>query len=141
MAICTLPLRSHISKYRGLVPKLALITHLIDTGRGPVDQAAVLKALMWVEYLEAHALRLYGAGVEPGRAVARAILSRLQAGALEDRFTARDIYRRGWPGLDSPDHVQLGLSVLCDHDWIAPVDVETGGRHRIEHLINPRGKP
>ena len=63
-------IESRIAKYRGLVPRLALITHLIDAGHGAVDEMALLKALMWSEYLEAHALRLYGAGAEPGRAAA-----------------------------------------------------------------------
>jgi hypothetical protein len=134
-------IESHVSKYRGLVPRLALITHLIDGGRGPVGVGPILSALMWAEYLEAHALRLYGAGVEPGRAAAEAILSKLRAGALEGRFTARDVYRRDWAGLVDRDRVQLRLDLLCDYDWIAPVELETGGRPRTEYLINPRGKP
>ena len=71
-------IESHISKYRGLVPRLALITHLIDVGSGQVGIEALLCALMWAEYLEAHALRLYGAGVEPARAVARSIIAKIQ---------------------------------------------------------------
>jgi putative DNA primase/helicase len=134
-------IESHIAKYRGLIPRLALITHLIDVGKGPVGHAAVLRALMWVEYLEAHALRLYGAGAEPGRAAARAILSKLRAGALKDRFTARDVHRPRWAGLDDHEHVQLGLDLLRDHDWIVPIELETGGRPRVEYAINPRGLP
>jgi hypothetical protein len=72
---------------------------------------------------------------------ARAILSKLRAGALKDRFTARDVHRPRWAGLDDHDHVQLGLDLLRDHDWIAPIELETGGRPRVEYAINPRGKP
>ena len=72
-------IESHIAKYRGLIPRLALITHLIDVGSGPVGIGAVLSALMWAEYLEAHALRLYGAGDEPARAVVRSISPRSAA--------------------------------------------------------------
>jgi putative DNA primase/helicase len=132
-------IESHLAKYRGLIPRLALITHLIDIGKGPVGVEPLLKALAWSEYLEAHAVRLYGAGVEPARAAARAILAKLRSGALKDRFTARDVYMHRWAGLTEPDHVQLGLDLLCDHDWLAADHVETGGRPKVEYRINPRG--
>jgi putative DNA primase/helicase len=60
-------MESYVSKLPGLIARLALIIHLVDEGGGPVDQKAVLRALMWADYLEAHAVRLYGAGAEPGR--------------------------------------------------------------------------
>ena len=133
-------IESHIAKYRGLIPRLALVTHLIDVGEGPIKPEAMLKALMWAEYLEAHALRLYGAGAEPGRAAARAILSKIRKGDLKDRFTARDVYKNHWAALDDHEHVQLGLDLLCDHDWIAAIPLETGGRPRVEYAMNPAGK-
>ena len=138
-------LESHVAKYRGLVPRLALITHLIDSdiGGGPVSQEAMIRALMWAEYLEAHAKRLYGAGVEPARAAARSMLAKIQSGDLKDRFTARDVHQRDWAGLTERDRVQAGLDLLYDYGWVAPIELETGGRPRIEYLINPkvRAKP
>ena len=128
-------------KYRGLVPRLALITHLIDGGEGPVGMGPVLSAVMWAEYLEAHAQRLYGAGVEPARAAARTILAKIHSGELKDRFTARDVHQRDWAGLTDRDRVQLGLDLLRDYDWIVPVGLDTGGRPRDRDIINPRGKP
>ena len=77
--------RKSLGKYRGLIPRLALITHLIDVGHGPVGHEAVLKALALSEYLEAHAARLYAAGAEPERAAAKVILAKIRAGALKDR--------------------------------------------------------
>ena len=51
------------SKYRSLMPSLALISSLIDavTGgpRGPVSRAAAEQAIAWCGYLEAHARRIY----------------------------------------------------------------------------------
>lgn len=131
-------IESHVAKYRGLIPRLALITHLIDVGRGPVGKEAVLCALVWAEYLEAHALRLYGAGVEPARAAARAILAKICGGDLKDRFTARDVHQRNWAGLTERERVQAGVDLLCDHCWMAPITVETGGRPRVAYAINPK---
>ena len=48
-------IESHLAKYRKLVPGLALITHLVDGGRGEVSKTAIEKALKWVAYLETHA--------------------------------------------------------------------------------------
>ena len=92
------------------------------------------------EYLEAHAARLYAAGAEPARAAAKAILTKIRAGALKDGFTARDVCRNHWSGLANPDHVELGLTLLCDHDWIEANPVETGGRPKVEYTINPKEK-
>ena len=57
-------LESHLSKYRKLVPGLALINHLADGGGASVSEAATLRALALAEYLEAHARRAYAAGSE-----------------------------------------------------------------------------
>lgn len=57
-------LEAHLAKYRKLVPALALINHLADGGVGPVNEAALLRALGLAEYLETHARRAYGAGPE-----------------------------------------------------------------------------
>ena len=51
-------LESHLSKYRKLVPSLALINHLADDGVGPIREASLLRALAAAEYFEAHARQL-----------------------------------------------------------------------------------
>ncbi len=52
-------LLSHGAKYRSLLPSLALIAHLIDSGEagtgGPVSRAAAERAVAWGEYLQGHA--------------------------------------------------------------------------------------
>ena len=67
-------LESHLSKYRKLVPALALIGHLADKGVGPIDDTAVLRAVSFSEYLETHARRAYAAGAEAETSAAKAIL-------------------------------------------------------------------
>lgn len=54
------PMVGHLSKYRKLVPALALNLHLADWRTEAVTLAALQKALRWATYLETHAARVYG---------------------------------------------------------------------------------
>jgi Protein of unknown function (DUF3987) len=135
-------LESHLAKSRKLVPSLALISHLADGGTGPVTQTALLRALGLAEYAETHALRVYGAGSETEIAAAKAILSHIRKGDVEDNFCARDVHRRGWSRLSDRDQVQSGLNLLCDLDWIVAEDKRSpaGGRPTTLYRINPRAR-
>jgi putative DNA primase/helicase len=93
-------LESHFTKYRKLVPSLALINHLADDGRGVITKEPMLKAIGMSYYLETHAKRAYASGPEAETAAARAIVDRVHKGQLQDRFTARDIHQQG---LVAPD--------------------------------------
>ena len=120
-------LESHFSKYRKLVPALALIIHLADDGGGPVTEEATLKALAWAEYLESHAKRCYGSVTQEEVAAAKAILARLKKGDLKSPFSSRDVWRPGWTGLDR-EAVHKGLSMLVDYGHLITEAKETGGK-------------
>jgi len=57
-------LGQHLSKYKSLMPSLALIFHIIDIADGQKDRdvtlSSVQKAAAWCDYLESHARRIYG---------------------------------------------------------------------------------
>jgi putative DNA primase/helicase len=139
-------LEGHIAKYRKLVPTLALINHLADSdlGRGDignVSHAAVLKALAFTAYLESHARRLYGASNTVDLFAATAILNHIRKDDLKEGFTARDVHQRDWSNLTDREHVQAGLELLVDLDYLArsaaPVG-NYGGRPKVTYRINPR---
>ncbi|WP_348639990.1 YfjI family protein [Methylocystis sp. B8] len=132
-------LESHLAKYRKLVPALALINHLSDGGIGPISQSAVSRALHFSKYLETHARRAYGAGIEAETAAAKVILARIRKGDLREGFTARDIRRKEWSGLAGADQVKAGLDLLADFGWIAPRIIQSMGRPSTTYSINPRG--
>lgn len=132
-------LESHLSKFRKLVPALALINHLADDGTGAIGETAILRSLAFAEYLETHARRAYGAASEAEAASAQAILSRLRRGDISDGFTARDIHQKGWAHLSDREHVQAGLDLLADLDWLRSATLQTGGRPRVTYTFNPRG--
>lgn len=132
-------LESHFGKHKSLVPQLALICHVVDGHSGPIGEASLLRALSWAEHLREHAMRLYGAALQPEKEAARTLWKRIKAGKLGDRFSTRDAYRPQWTGLTNATEVQGALSVLLDHNLIVPHAVKTGGAPSEMWLVNPRG--
>jgi len=132
-------LESHLSKYRKLVPSLALTLHLASNGTGPVSECATLQALAWAEYLETHARRAYGSVAAPEVATANAILKRIRKGDLKREFSSRDVWRPGWAMLSDRDQVADALRLLVDFDWLAATRTETLGRTATLYSVNPRG--
>ena len=135
---------SHLNKYSGLVARLALVTHLIDVGTGPVGEMSLIKALLWIEYLEPHAVRIYSAGIQPARAAAKTLIAKIRGGHLREAaaFTCRDVYRHCWSGLTSAEEAQPAIDILCAHHWLWPNHRTTpDGRPWTEYVINPKVKP
>lgn len=132
---------SHLGKYRSLLPSLALLFHLADCvggqARGPVSADAVRLALRWAEYLLQHARRVYGAGREGESSPARLLAEKIKARALPEEFAAREVYQRGWAGLDAST-VDKAAGVLVEHDWLRAEKRPTGGRPRIVYRVNPK---
>lgn len=127
---------SHLSKYRKAIPALALIMHLIDSGTGPVSEAATIRALAWSEYLESHAVRAYSSVTNSTASAARLILKRVAE--LPDPFTARDVYRNQWSGLTDREAVRDALDMLTDYGQLISEATETGGRPSVIYRVNPR---
>lgn len=118
---------AHLSKYRGLIPRLALICHLANNGIGPVSLEAVKQALGWARYLETHAVRAYASITTDNSTAARTIWRHVLNNDLPKPFTARDIQRKNWSGLSDKNRIAAGLEALCDADWLRSVAAEMGG--------------
>lgn len=130
-------LQSHFNKFRGLIPRLAIIHHLASGKFGPVALPSIETAIALADYLAAHARRVYGCGSAQSTAAAQAILRKIRGGDLQDCFTARDVKRHQWAGLSDGAVVEQGLEMLVDNNWLRPVPVPTGGRPSEQFLINP----
>lgn len=136
-------MESHLSKYRKLVPALALICALAD-GEQAVSLESLLRALAWAEYLQSHATRAYAAGTRAQTEGARALLDRIKAGTVHDGFKVRDVYLKGWAHLNAPESMQLAASMLCDLGHLRRFDVRpgtSGGRPTATFRINPETLP
>ena len=161
--------RSHLNKYRGGLPKIAGLLQLIDlvstinpnsvravnldTGAatiGPVepdfsgshliDVEHLQMAISLMEYLESHMQRAYGSIRTPVQQIESLLARELQAGKIQDGFSARDINRTLWGGRKKPDTVEMALEGLAEKHWVrhyvAPVGA-TGGRPCTRYEINP----
>jgi putative DNA primase/helicase len=119
---------SHLSKYRKLIPSLALINHLCDTEQGAISESALLRAIAFSEYLESHARRIYSYATRPDIDAAKTLLKRLAAGKLKAEFTMRDIYQKGWAGLENPKKAQSAINFLLEYRHLREEEITTGGR-------------
>ena len=133
-------LMAHLSKYRGLIPRLALVCHLANNAFGPVSSEAAGQAMRWATYLESHAVRAYASLSVDNAEAARAIWRRVCKGDLPQPFTAREIHRKNWSGLGDTDRIAAGLRALVDADWLAAsaAKPEAGGRPTTIYHLNPK---
>jgi hypothetical protein len=132
---------SHLSKYRSLLPSIALICHLIDGHTGAVGAEAWLRAEAWAEYLESHARRIFDAFLRPHAAPAHALAAKLLAAALPTPFRLKDVYRPQWSGLTTRAEAELAVETLLDAGWLAAEDVIGAiGRPGVVYHINPKCK-
>jgi len=119
-------MESHLSKYRSLAGRLALVLHLADGARGAIRADVLATALNWCDHLEGHARRIYAPATDNGLTIAHLILKR--RADLFEPFTARDLYRKGWAGLTDPEAIAEGLELLIEHRHLLARDEQTGGR-------------
>ncbi|MHB1677345.1 MAG: DUF3987 domain-containing protein [Sulfuriferula sp.] len=130
---------SHLSKYASLIPSLALIFHLCEHRRGAVDKTSLLRAIAYGQYLETHARRVYSSGTRPDIAAAKSLLGKITKGTVETPFTARDVYRHCWAGLETAPKAQAAIKLLCEYQHLIERTEETAGRGST-HYFHNRGK-
>jgi hypothetical protein len=122
-------MQSHLLKLPKTVAGLALLFELLDGSTDAVGQEATARALDWADYLRSHANRLYSAATHGGIEGARLILKR-QA-KLPNPVKAREIQRKGWAGLSTPEEVANALEVLVDYGHLLELEIDStvaGGR-------------
>jgi len=143
------PLVAHLSKYRSLMPALAGLFELADrasegSGFGQrlnisLDHAKQAAALC--DFFEQHAHRVYSCLISPQIQAAHELARHIKAGDLGKRFTTRNVYLKGWTGLDSPEPVLAALEYLEDAGWVRKAEPEisrNGGRPSEAWMVNPK---
>lgn len=131
-------MKQHYGKYEKLFCATALILHLAEGKIGPIGIESAMRSAAWCETLAGHAKRCY-ALVEVGRVnAAKLIARRLAEGKLSDGFTARDVYKKGWTGVQTHSQAENALGILEDFGYVRSYEVpEMPGRPTTRYLINP----
>ncbi|MFQ5509801.1 MAG: DUF3987 domain-containing protein [Leptospirillia bacterium] len=147
LAIETDPaVEAHLAAQRDLMPKLALIFHmatLAERGQNPVPVSVIAarRAVVWCKQLDAHTRNLYDAAAVHELEGARTLLDRLLAGDLKSPFKVRDVYRRHWSRLSTPDTAQAAVRLLEQHDYLTSEPIPTterGGKPTRVYRLNPQ---
>lgn len=114
---------------------------------------ALRAALAWCEVLESHMMRIYSTVTDSANIkasyLADKIMKMVRKGAdktdetdwLEHGFTARQLIRKGWKGLNDADDVLNALEILVEHDWLSWREIPStgqGGRPTERYSINSR---
>ena len=154
------PKQSHLSKYRGLVPKLAMLFQLADiaselvqrtdpdepVGSHFIDAEHLQQAITLCAYLETHAHRIYSCVKTEFELAVESLTAHILAGGLDDYekgVTARDIERKHWSGLKDRDLIKDTLDELAEMGWTRwtkPLKNPKGGRPTDHWAINPNLK-
>ena len=135
-------LESHISKYRKLVPSLALLDHLILDAPGAIGIDSLKRAIAWQKFLLSHANRAYAAVTAGSTDAAKSLAQHIKKGDLPDGFTVRNVYRKNWSHLATPKEATEATEMLQDLGWLRAVrddkDSANDGRPTVRYMINPK---
>ena len=134
---------AHLTKYKKVMPALALIFHLIDLcdpRRGGdrsvrVGVDATELAVRWCAYLEEHAKKIYADAQRSKVTAAHVLFSRITDGSVPNRTTVRSVYRKGWTQLGDLEAVRAALSLLEEHNIVQIVEESPTGRGAPTELI------
>ncbi len=136
---------AHLSKYRSLMPSLALVFHVMGIVDGreevSVSEDAAKIAAAWCDYLELHARRIYQGFIHQDIAIANLLARRIKKGQLTGPFTVRQVYRKGWTGLSEAGEIEKGAAILEELGWLRSNPImpgEKGGKPTVEYHVNPR---
>jgi hypothetical protein len=143
-------LESHFSKYRSLMPSLAMLFSLADGNRETVGVEHTRQAVAWCTYLKEHAKRVYASRTDPAKSAAIVLKKKLEKGLLGDAkgtFTFRELCRKEWAELSRPDQARAALGLLEEDNWVRKesrksdavrADLVNGGRPSEKYRINPK---
>jgi hypothetical protein len=134
---------SHLIKYRSLFPALALIFEAIDfvstgsrQGGGAVSMKSAARAAVWCEYLASHAMRLYHPAIIAPTLAAQNFLDRIEAADVKHKMKTRDVWKKGWQSLTTPDELAQAIDTLEAHGWIRRAQVKPPGGGRPSEILH-----
>jgi len=136
--------RSHLSKYKGALPKLAALLQVVDligngqlSGSHMIDEEHIRKAIELLKYLQTHMHRIYGCIQTPVQKAEVEIAKHISKGDLKSGFVSRTIERKNWKNIDSKSYIDLALESLEEKGWVRSSKSAGFGRPTTRWEINP----
>ncbi len=134
--------KSHMAKYRGLMPRIALTYFLIEASVGSISEQqipleAVEFAIEWCKHLEAHAKKLWAPSIDPAMLPSAKLAEKVLSGKVVDGMEVSAIQQKKWSKLTTTDQVDLAVSQLEEWGWLKRFTRDTGGRPSPCVRINP----
>ncbi len=140
-------IESHLSKYKSLIPSLALIFEVCDTPNIKdsindikVGEVSLMRSFAFVEYLEKHVMRIYDISTKPHIEMSRLILDKIRDEKLTSPFTNRDVSRPQWRGLTNSKHTSNSLGYLVSEGYLKEASTTPsirGGVVKNKYYIHP----
>jgi len=120
----------HRSKFRSLVPSLALIFELLEGSETSsiVSLSSLQLAIEWAAFLLEHAKKIYQVSSYPNFSEIQAFQKKLLSGKIRDGDTVRSIFRHHWDHLGTTECVEKALTFFCEHHWIQILVIPSNGR-------------
>lgn len=111
-----------LGKYNSFVPRLAALYELCGWAddkkcAGHISLRSLITAIKAAAYFESHARRIYG---ETGAAApeAQVLADKIRSGQVDSPFTAREVRRKGFKGLNDVAQVDKAIATLASLRWI-----------------------
>lgn len=129
---------SHVGKYRGTLPKLALVIALAENPAATcINANAFARAQRLLKFFHEHAKRIYAVESRSDIVSAHELLGRIRKGQVANEFATRDVQRREWDGLTTSAEMEGAVAILREHGYLREEIVSTEGRSRRILLIHP----
>jgi hypothetical protein len=129
---------SHVGKYRGTLPKLALVIALAENPAAIcINANAFARAQRLLKFFHEHAKRIYAVESRSDIVSAHELLARIRKGQVANEFAPRDVQRREWDGLTTSAEMEGAVAILKEHGYLREKIVATDGRSRRMLLIHP----
>ena len=140
------PFSSYLYKLPKSCFAIALIFHClehINDGVFPdeIAEATALKAIAYTEVLTSHARRVFALGENQIFALAQTLLGKIKKCDLPQGFTAREVSRKQWSGLKTPDSIRDVLSLLIDYGYLKETGTNGEGRPTTKYFYHPTLAP
>lgn len=128
---------AHVAKFRRVMPALSLLLHLAEGRRGAIGLDHARRGAAWVDFLEAHARKLYHVELSPGTSAAHVLATKIRSGLVYDGLTIRDMKQAEWGGLRGSDAVETAVAELAALGWVRTSTMKSAGRPSRVIEINP----